>query len=562
MEIQFTPSAYRAITEAAAWSSGEGPPELEAPALVLGLLAETECRAALALTGCGIDVEAVLRRWPRLKRCRPPVPSDDWPALELLSPEELRKRLPRFSDELSAAMHAVRRRMAGQPRPLTYSTDDLLLGLAATGKEVAQWLRRQGIKMEPLEADIQHRSGVPTDPAGSENSLPLDTWALWDEGGGGKAEDTGVGEVEGETNRPARRPPSPAPLHPSATAVLRVLDAAANRAREGLRVVEDYVRFVLEDRHLTAGLKRLRHELSQALAPIPLTDRLAARETQTDVGTSLTVEAERSRPDLGSVLAAGFSRLQEALRSVEEFAKLLDPVVAEAVKQLRYQSYTLQRGVQGTVSSLDRLGHARLYVLIDGGPSLEAFSALVGVLVAAGVHVVQLRDKRLDDRRLLQRAARLRELTRDTPVLAIVNDRPDLAVLCGADGVHVGQDDLPVRDARALVGPRALVGVSTHSLPQARQAVIDGADYLGVGPTFPSSTKEFPEFPGLELLRAVAEEIRLPAFALGGITAENLPQVLAAGFWRIATSAAVAQAADPGQAVRELLARMTAGGHG
>jgi thiamine-phosphate pyrophosphorylase len=119
--------------------------------------------------------------------------------------------------------------------------------------------------------------------------------------------------------------------------------------------------------------------------------------------------------------------------------------------------------------------------------------------------------------------------------------------------VHVGQDELSAKDARRILGPGGLVGVSTHSLEQAKAAVLAGADYIGVGPTFPSGTKRFAAFTGPELLRAVAAEIRLPAFAIGGITAENLPQVLAAGFTRIAVSGAVTAAPHPAEAARHLL---------
>ena len=119
----------------------------------------------------------------------------------------------------------------------------------------------------------------------------------------------------------------------------------------------------------------------------------------------------------------------------------------------------------------------------------------------------------------------------------IVNDRPDLARLGRADGVHLGQEDLSVKDARAIVGPEALIGVSTHRIEQARQAVLDGANYIGVGPTFPSGTKQFESSPALDFLRAVAAEIRLPAFAIGGITPGNLAEVLAAGIGRVPSAA-------------------------
>ena len=340
------------------------------------------------------------------------------------------------------------------------------------------------------------------------------------------------------------------------------MDAAANRAREGLRVVEDYVRFVLDDRHLTELCKQLRHDLTEALGRISMEHRLAARETQADVGTVLTTAAEQSRADAAGVLAANFARLQESLRSLEEFGKLFDAGLAAVFKQMRYRAYTLQRAAEITRDSIQRLAAVRLYVLIDGRQSSEEFERLARRLIEAGVHVIQLRDKQLGDRELLERARLLRSLTQNVGQvdslcynrpLFIMNDRPDLAALARADGVHVGQEELSVKDARSIVGPEMLVGVSTHSIEQARQAVLDGANYIGVGPTFPSGTKSFEEFPGVELLREVAAEIRLPAFAIGGIGRQNVDEVLAAGFTRIAVCGAVTAADDPAEAVRELL---------
>ena len=145
---------------------------------------------------------------------------------------------------------------------------------------------------------------------------------------------------------------------------------------------------------------------------------------------------------------------------------------------------------------------------------------------------------------------------RDTSTRFIMNDRADLAVLANADGVHVGQEELSVKDARTIVGLSRWVGVSSHSLEQAQQAVLDGADYIGVGPTFPSHTKSFDVFPGLALLRSVAGELRLPAFAIGGIRQENLDDVLATGIRRVAVSAAIIDQPQPVAAAREFLARL------
>ena len=162
-----------------------------------------------------------------------------------------------------------------------------------------------------------------------------------------------------------------------------------------------------------------------------------------------------------------------------------------------------------------------------------------------GVDLVQLREKELPDRKLLRVLEEAREVTRRLGVPLVVNDRPDLAVLSEADGVHLGQDDLPVQEARRIVGGRLLIGVSTHTLEQVRRAVLEGASYLGVGPTFPSQTKAFEGFAGLEFVRQATAETSLPAFVLGGVTPTNVGEVLAAGGRRVAVSHAICAAEDP-----------------
>jgi thiamine-phosphate pyrophosphorylase len=336
----------------------------------------------------------------------------------------------------------------------------------------------------------------------------------------------------------------------------RVLDAAANRASEGLRVVEDYVRFVLDDRHLTELAKKIRHTLSATFIVLPIAERLESRDTAGDVGTDVKTAREKRRETLNDVLHANFHRLFEALRSLEEFSKLPCPALATEFERLRYQAYDLHRAIGITTTSIERLNKTRLYVLVDAKESPQPFERLIDTLITAGVHTIQLRDKGLTDRELLKRARMIRTKTRGTDTLFIMNDRPDLARVAHADGVHVGQDELSVKDARSIIGPQALVGVSAHSIEQARQAVLDGANYIGVGPVFASETKEFDHLPGLELVRAVAAEIKLPAFAIGGITLENLDQVLAAGATRVAVSAAIAAADEPAAACEQFLRRM------
>ena len=523
MRYHFTPAAERALRVAAGWTSCDDHTRLYLPEVLVGLLDEPEYRAAQFLAQHGVDLLAVCDKWNTLT------------PVDRFDPD----RSERFSGPLELALQAAERLLWDYPQPLSLATEHVLLGLVANESDVATWLREHGLSAELLEAEIHRAAGHERGPLTLPGDQPL------------------VAGTIGEVLRspgiaiPGLRPEVP-------TDITRIVDAAANRAAEGLRVVEDYVRFLLDDRHLTAQLKSLRHELTAALNSIPPGDRLVARQSEADVGADTKTPSELTRSNLASVITANFQRLQQALRSLEEFTKLSDPVTARSIERLRYRAYTLERAVEITRSSFDRLRDAQLYVLVDACAGELEFRRLVEALVAAGTHILQLREKSLDDRTLLSRARLLRELTRGTSTLFIMNDRTDLAVLADADGVHVGQDELAVKDARTIVGPQRLVGVSTHSLEQARQAVIDGANYIGVGPTFPSGTKQFADFPGLALVRVVTAEIRLPTFAIGGITLDNLADLFAAGGRRVALSAAVVAAADPESRAGEFVRALSA----
>lgn len=337
---------------------------------------------------------------------------------------------------------------------------------------------------------------------------------------------------------------------------LRILDANANRALEGLRVVEEYARFSLNDPHHARRLKQCRHDLAEALSSIPEEQRWTARDTPGDVGATISTDSEYERASLDSIVAANLARVAQALRSIEEFAKGYRPQLARAAERLRYTSYDIGKSLIRSSQLAHSFPVAQLYLLVDGATDDQQLESKARPLVELGVDFLQLRDKQLSDRELTRRARVLRRLTLGSRTRLIINDRPDIAAIVDADGVHVGQEELTVRDVRRVVGPDRLIGVSTHSIDQARQAVADGADYLGCGPTFPSGTKSFSEFPGLAYLQQVADEIRLPSFAIGGITLERLDAVLATGMTRIAVSGAVWQTTDPAAAARRFLKRL------
>ncbi|VTR94642.1 thiamine-phosphate pyrophosphorylase : Thiamine-phosphate synthase OS=Blastopirellula marina DSM 3645 GN=thiE PE=3 SV=1: Clp_N: TMP-TENI [Gemmata massiliana] len=346
---------------------------------------------------------------------------------------------------------------------------------------------------------------------------------------------------------------------PSSTAEMdagRVLDASFNRAREAARVLEDYCRFVLDDRFLTQQVKELRHGLASASQKLPQRTLLAARETLRDVGTTATAGSEYERASPAHVAFVNLKRLQESLRSLEEFGKVFGPELGRDLEALRYRTYTLERAISLGAVSRERLAAANLYVLLTRSQCVSALDWTIREAARGGANVFQLREKTLSDRELIECARNVRQWTRETGTLFIINDRPDIAKLCEADGVHLGQDDLCVKDARRIVGPDALIGVSTHSIEQLRQAVLDGADYIGIGPTFPSRTKTFDHFPGLEFVRAASAESSLPAFALGGISSTNIAEVVAVGAKRIAVSSAISTADEPEQAARLLKAAL------
>lgn len=339
--------------------------------------------------------------------------------------------------------------------------------------------------------------------------------------------------------------------------VYRIIDAAINRAAEGIRVAEDFMRMTLGDAYLSSELKNLRHQLADATARIEPELRIAARDSQRDVGRELQTKNEYKRENATALIQANLGRAQQALRTIEEFSKSISVDTARQAEKLRYTTYSIEKAVITTLLSLQKIGPASLYVLLEAGSGIDEFEQQVSALVGVGVDFIQLRDKHCSDATLAQRGRMLSELTRNSDTRWIMNDRPDLAVVCGAAGVHLGQTDMSVADARRIVGAAKLIGVSTHNLEQVKTAVLDGANYIGIGPVFASNTKSFADLAGLEVVRRAAAETQLPAFAIGGIHIDNLDQVCAAGVFRIAVSSAVIRVDDPSAVACKMKQRLT-----
>lgn len=351
--------------------------------------------------------------------------------------------------------------------------------------------------------------------------------------------------------------------------VRRLLDANANRAREAMRVMEDVARFTLDDAALAAGLKQLRHDLAAALEP--LGNLSAWRDTPGDVGTVLTTAAEGHRRGPADIATAAGKRLSEALRCLEEFAKPAAPAAGQWLEGLRYRGYDLEARLVARLALPDPRSW-RVCVLLSedlcaGGDWLDVARQCLD----AGADCLQLREKQLDDGALLERAVELVGLAREhrpgrkktsstegrpSRPAVIVNDRVDVAMLAGADGVHLGQGDLPIAAVRKLAGRSLLVGVSTHHLDEAAAAVSGGADYCGVGAMFNTPTKRR-QASGIAYLRRYLRDLgHTPHLAIGGITPDNIGELVEAGARAVAVSGCVCRAADPGHVVRQLRASL------
>jgi thiamine-phosphate pyrophosphorylase len=337
---------------------------------------------------------------------------------------------------------------------------------------------------------------------------------------------------------------------PHPLAIARNLDANLDRSREGLRIIEEWCRFGLNHSQLAQSCKEMRQELAQWHTA----DLRLARDTPADVGTSLSHPAEETRSSLENLLQANLCRVQEALRVLEEYGKLYNPLMGESFKQLRYQVYAIESQLLAT-HRLQQLKAARLYLVTS--PS-ENLVAIVEAALKGGLTLVQYRDKNTDDLIRFENAQKLCQLCHDYGALFLVNDRVDLALAVNADGIHLGQQDLPIAIARQILGPNRIIGRSTTNPQEMAKAIAEGADYIGVGPVYETPTKVGKAAAGLDYVSYAAENSPVPWFAIGGIDQTNLGDVLKAGAKQVAVVREIMQSPNPTKATQDLLAQLQA----
>lgn len=341
-------------------------------------------------------------------------------------------------------------------------------------------------------------------------------------------------------------------------AVYRIIDANFNRAREALRVMEEYCRFALNDGSLSGRAKQLRHELSAAIGQLEQGKLLAGRDTLGDVGVGLKVENQLQRRSLSDTFTAAAKRLPEALRALSETIQAESASVAAAVERLRYEAYTLEKDVVLFAEPVEKFNRVRLYVIITSNLPAEVLS-LASQCAAAGADCIQLRAKGIPDDRLFALAVEFADICRELGALSIINDRADIATAAGADGVHLGQNDLPVAQVRRLQLSPLIIGKSTHSLAELERALPARPTYVSLGCIFPTPTKPKIDIAGFDYVRAGLArlgETGVSHVAIGGITHENVEKVFRAGAQRVAVCEAITGAPSPGDACRRFKDRI------
>lgn len=342
--------------------------------------------------------------------------------------------------------------------------------------------------------------------------------------------------------------------------MLRAIDANLDRLGEGLRVLEDVARFLLDDADLTRQLKNLRHKLVRDMHPLEQ-QLVAARKAKEDVGVSLRPPGAAHHKDVPALVKANARRVQESLRVLEEFARLSATpleVKPEELEHSRFEVYELEHRLVSKLLRREKSARlAGLYLILDtqslrGRDEVE----VAAEAIRGGIKAIQLRDKQHSRAELLEMAQKLKKICAEKEVLFIVNDYLDVALSAGADGLHLGQDDLPLAQARKLVPVDKLLGCSCTTVSQAERAQSEGADYVAVGSMYPTLSKERFELVAPDTLRRIKGKVSLPLIAIGGIDQSNIEEVMKAGADGVAVISAVLGKEDIEGATRDLVTKL------
>jgi thiamine-phosphate pyrophosphorylase len=316
----------------------------------------------------------------------------------------------------------------------------------------------------------------------------------------------------------------------------RTIDANINRLREGLRVIEDLLRYQFNAAGVIPIVKQLRHSIAD-VDKKTFRSRISFRDALNDDGYDNIGSNENVRADAQDLLRANFLRCQEASRVLEELLKTrqYEEELYLEVKSIRYSLYELEKTVFlqfGNITQRDVF--LNLCLVTDQNMAKKPLTEIIEKAINGGVTSVQLREKSLSDRELIQAGMEIKKVCENYNIPLIVNDRVDICQALKAQGVHLGQDDMPVTTARNILGSDAVIGLSTNTIEQVKEAQNLPVDYIGFGSLFKTVTKKDVDITGLGIINKVLEISKLPVLFIGGINTSNVESVKKAGAFNIA----------------------------
>ena len=323
--------------------------------------------------------------------------------------------------------------------------------------------------------------------------------------------------------------------------IYQIIDANLDRAREGLRVLEDWARFGIGKEDLVKKIKNFRHILGKN----HLETYKISRNHIEDQCKGLPHIEQTNRKSPYQIICSNSARVQEALRVIEEYSRNSNKKLSKIASEIRYQIYSLEielLNFNTLESSKSIISKNNLYFITD---NRENLLEIIEEVLLGGVKIIQYRFKDGEDKDNLKKAIEISYLCKKYNSLFIVNDRVDIALASNADGVHIGQNDIDIKTARKLLGNSKIIGVSANNSTDITKAIKNGCDYIGIGPVFQTLTKKNKKPLGVENIKALTKDINIPWFAIGGINKVNISSLKNDGISKVALVSGLLNSEDP-----------------
>ncbi len=327
---------------------------------------------------------------------------------------------------------------------------------------------------------------------------------------------------------------------------VRIIDANFNRTREGLRVIEDGIRFYLENEEIFKKIKDFRHKfIKEVIKNFPIVFLHKTRESSYDIGKNYDV---KEKENIKKIIEKNCLRVEEGLRAIEEYSKCIDGKISSIFHDLRFEFYNLEKQIT-TLISRKKILLPFVYAIINLEDNKNIFS-ITEEIIKGKVDIIQLRYKGENIKYFLDIAKKLKKIIPDE-IIYIINDRVDICEIVDADGVHLGDRDISVEDARKVI-PDKIIGVSTNSLEEVLKYKENDIDYLAIGAIYPSPTKKGRKVVGSKIIKEIKKKIKCPIVAIGGINKENVNEVIKEGADGVALISSIEKAKNKEEYLKQI----------